>query len=71
MANITIRNIEDELKKHLRTRSTQHGHSMEEKARTSLRRAVDGVSGSEMIEFSGKLFGKTHCVDIEQPSRNF
>ena len=69
MASITIRNIEDELKERLRIRAAQHGHSMEEEARTILRRAVGGISGPELVEVSGKLFGKAHGVDIEQPSR--
>ena len=70
MASITIRNIEDELKERLRIRAAQHGHSMEEEARTILRRAVGGISGSELLEVSGSLFGKAHGVEIEQPSRS-
>ncbi len=70
MASITIRNIEDELKERLRIRAARHGHSMEEEARTILRRAVGGISGSELLELSENLFGKEHGVELELPSRS-
>lgn len=70
MASIIIRNIEDELKERLRIRAEQHGHSMEEEVRTILRRAIGGISGSELLEVSENLFGKARGVDIEQPSRS-
>lgn len=38
MTSITIGHIEDDLKKRLRIRAAQHGHSMEEGARIILRR---------------------------------
>jgi plasmid stability protein len=37
MASITIRNLDDELKRRLRIRSAQHGRSMEDEARDILR----------------------------------
>jgi plasmid stability protein len=40
MASITIRNLEDKLKQHLRVRAAQHGRSMEEEARSILRVAL-------------------------------
>ncbi|MEO0760830.1 MAG: plasmid stabilization protein [Pseudomonadota bacterium] len=40
MASITIRNLEDELKRRLRVRSAEHGRSMEEQVREILRDAV-------------------------------
>ena len=40
MASITIRNLDDELKKRLRVRSAQHGRSMEDEARDILRVAL-------------------------------
>jgi plasmid stability protein len=40
MANITIRNLDDKLKQHLRMRAAQHGRSMEEEARVILRLAL-------------------------------
>lgn len=40
MASITIRNLDDELKKRLRVRSARHGRSMEDEARDILRTAL-------------------------------
>lgn len=40
MASITIRNLEEDLKRRLRVRAAEHGRSMEEEAREILRQAV-------------------------------
>lgn len=40
MASITIRNLDDDLKRRLRIRSAERGHSMEEEARDILRVAL-------------------------------
>jgi len=40
MASITIRNLEDDLKRRLRIRAAEHGRSMEEEARAILRLVV-------------------------------
>jgi len=40
MASITIRNLDDKLKQHLRMRAAQHGRSMEDEARDILRTAL-------------------------------
>jgi plasmid stability protein len=40
MASITIRNLDDTLKRRLRIRAAEHGRSMEEEARDILRREV-------------------------------
>lgn len=69
MASITIRNIEDELKERLRIRAARFGHSMEEEACISLRRALGGVTGPELLDLSEKLFGPEHGVELELPSR--
>jgi plasmid stability protein len=44
MASITIRNLDDSLKRRLRIRAAEHGRSMEEEAREILRVAVGGLS---------------------------
>ena len=41
MASITIRQLDDDLKKRLRLRAAQHGRSMEDEVRTILRGAAD------------------------------
>ena len=40
MASITIRNLDDGLKRRLRVRAAENGRSMEEEAREILRRSV-------------------------------
>ena len=40
MANITIRNLDDDVKMRLRMQAAENGHSMEEEARRILREAV-------------------------------
>jgi plasmid stability protein len=40
MASITIRNLDDRLKQHLRVRAVQHGRSMADEARDILRLAL-------------------------------
>jgi plasmid stability protein len=40
MAQLVVRNIEDQLKERLRRRARQHGRSMEEEVREILRNAV-------------------------------
>lgn len=45
MASITIRNLDDGLKRRLRVRAAEHGRSMEEEAREILRQAVGTATG--------------------------
>lgn len=40
MAQLIVRNIEDDVKQRLAQRARRHGHSMEEEVRTILREAV-------------------------------
>jgi plasmid stability protein len=40
MASITIRNLDDDVKRRLRVRAAEHGRSMEEEAREILRQVV-------------------------------
>jgi plasmid stability protein len=40
LASITIRNLDDSLKRRLRVRAAEHGRSMEEEAREILRQVV-------------------------------
>jgi plasmid stability protein len=44
MAGITIRNLDDALKRRLRIRAAEHGRSMEEKARDILRKEVGATA---------------------------
>ena len=49
MASITIRNLDDWLKRRLRVRAAEHGRSMEEEAREILREAVGGTSAPKNL----------------------
>ena len=41
MASITVRNLDDDLKRRLRIRATENGRSMEQEARDILRSALE------------------------------
>jgi antitoxin FitA len=64
MAQLVVRNLEDEVKARLRERAMRHGRSMEEEVREILRDAVNveaaksGGLGSEIVAmFSGQGLG--------------
>jgi plasmid stability protein len=42
MAQVIVRNLDEDVKVRLQARAVQHGHSMEEEIRTILRDAVKG-----------------------------
>ena len=70
MASITIRNLDDALKRRLRIRAAEHGRSMEEEAREILRLVV-GVPATPAniaaaIRARVAAFGG---ADIELPPR--
>ncbi len=69
MASLTIRNIDNDLKERLRIRAAKQGHSMEEEVRIILRRAVNGITGPELLSLSEKLFGEEHGAVLDLPSR--
>ncbi len=50
MANLTIRNIDDETKKKLRLRAAVHGRSMEAEAREILSEAVNAPSAADLVQ---------------------
>jgi len=51
VASITIRNLDDDLKKRLRLRAAEHGRSMEEEAREILQSRLrpPSLSGAEFL----------------------
>lgn len=69
MASLTIRNIDNDLKERLRIRAAKQGHSMEEEVRIILRRAVNGITGPELLRLSEQLFGEKHGAVLDLPSR--
>ena len=70
MASITIRNLDDEVKTHLRVRAASNGRSMEEEARLILRDAVGRKPSSRnLASIIRSHFGPTNGVDLELPPR--
>lgn len=70
MASITIRNLDDDIKRRLRVRAAGHGRSMEEEARAILREAVaarplPGDLGAAIH----RRFAATGGVDLDLPPR--
>ena len=76
MESITIRNLDDEVKKQLCIRATENGRSMEEEARTILCEAVTGGTGDNgTVPAKGlgtaihKLFKPFGGVELDIPPR--
>ncbi len=66
MANITIRNLDDDVKTHLR--AAEHHRSMEEEARTILRDSVKrGQSTRSLAEIARSHFGPDNGMNLELP----
>ncbi len=70
MASITIRNLDDGLKRRLRIRAAEHGRSMEEEAREILRHAIGKPAAPENLgETIHRRFAALGGVDIDLPPR--
>lgn len=70
MASITIRNLDDRLKRQLRVRAAEHGRSMEEEAREILRQAVGaGAVSRDLGQAIHRRFAAIGGVELELPER--
>lgn len=74
MASITIRNLDDDLKRRLRLRAAEHGRSMEEEVRDILRDAlakppVKGKTGRDLFNEIRALFEPLGGMELEIPPR--
>ena len=70
MANITIRNLDEGVKKRLQLHAVQHGRSMEEEARVILRESVaDEDESRNLAEFIRSCFAPLGGVELEPPQR--
>ncbi len=71
MASITIRRLDENLKKRLRIRAAQHGRSMEEEARHILKDALthELPRGRNLAESIRELFEPLGGVELEFPPR--
>lgn len=71
MPSITIRQLDESVKKRLRLRAARHGTSMEDEARRILRAAVadDEASGPDLARAIRRRFEPLGGVELELPSR--
>lgn len=71
MASITIRNLDDGIKRRLRVRAAEHGRSMEEEAREILRDVVGDIRPPMNLaqRLRARVAG-TGGVDLDIPARD-
>ena len=71
MASITVRNLEEGLKRRLRIRAAENGHSMEQEARDILRSVLDeDVAPARNLGTAlHELFKPIGGVELELPAR--
>jgi len=70
VASITIRNLDDGVKRRLRVRAAENGRSMEEEARDILRRAVaEPPPPKDLGRAIHARFAALGGVDLELPER--
>jgi antitoxin FitA len=70
MASITIRNLEDDLKRRLRVRAAEHGRSMEDEAREILRQVVgEAVPPRNLAAAIRGRVASFGGVDLDLPGR--
>ena len=70
MASITVHNLEEELKRQLRIRAAENGHSMEQDAREILKEALDrGATPTNLGTAIHELFRPLGGVELEMPPR--
>ncbi len=72
MASITVRNLDDGLKRRLRIRAAENGRSMEEEARGILRTALDeeAAPARNLGTALHELFKPFGGVELEIPPRD-
>lgn len=70
MANITIRNLDDDIRTRLRVRAAGNGRSMEEEVRQILRKAVGRAPRStDLASIIRSHFGPADGMDLTLPPR--
>ncbi|MYK33461.1 MAG: Arc family DNA-binding protein [Boseongicola sp. SB0670_bin_30] len=71
MASITVRNLDDRLKRRLRIRAAEHGRSMEEEVRQILRQAIGPPAESGNLgEDIHRRFAAIGGVELELQDRD-
>ena len=73
MASITIRNLDDDVKRRLRVRAAEHGRSMEEEARSILRSALNtepgANTGAALVKAIRARVERFGGIELELPPR--
>lgn len=71
MASITIRNLDDELKRRLRIRSAKHGRSMEDEARDILRTTLSREDRlqANLVDAIRRRFAGIGDIELPVPPR--
>ena len=70
MASITIRNLDDDVKRRLRVRAAEHGRSMEEEARDILRQVVGQPNAPRNLGLAiHSRFAAAGGIDLTQVQR--
>jgi len=69
MANVTIRNLDDDVKTRLRVCAAEHHRSMEEEVRIILHDAVNGrqTGPRDLAKFTRECFAPLGSVELESP----
>jgi len=72
MASITVRNLDDDAKAHLRVRAAECHRSLEEEVRIILRDAVNGgqTGPRDLAKFTRQCFAPLGGVEMEIPPRS-
>ena len=71
MAMLTIRKLDDDVKRRLRRRAAKHGCSMEEEARQILRQALSGKTPEKGLasRIHQRVMDTTGGLELELPAR--
>ena len=69
MASITIRRLDDNLRRRLKARAAAHGCSMEEEARRILRQSLEQTRPETIADIGRELFGPKHGFHLPSHPR--
>lgn len=72
MASITVRNLDEDLKRRLRIRAAENNRSMEQEVREILKAALhqQPLTGKDLIESMRWSFAPLGGVELELPPRD-
>jgi plasmid stability protein len=70
VGSLTIRNLDDALKRRLRVRAAEHGRSMEQEVREILRQALGGLPPGDLGRAIHERFAAIGGVELEFPTRD-